>query len=142
MARTSRCGATTFTATGCSDIPTTCKRPILVYIANLDFYGRIMDVISNRVYLRASHAAHFVLSDHIEIDWDGIVRTVTEIGTDATHGYIEFTPGAPRIQYKSQVIGNWKIKANYTLDLTPAAGSPATGNGSSGGNIGSKINTV
>lgn len=68
-----------------------------VHIANLDFYGRIMDVTSTRVYLRASHAAHFEAGDNIEIDCDGVVRTATEMGSDATGGYIEFAPGDPRI---------------------------------------------
>jgi hypothetical protein len=39
-------------------------------------------------------------------------------------------------------IANWKTATDYTLDLTPATGSPARGNGSGGGDIGSTINTI
>jgi hypothetical protein len=92
--------------------------------------------------LRASYAAHLEAGDNIEIYWDGVVRTVTYVGTDAADGYIDFTRVDPRIQYKSQAIANWKKKTDFTIDLTPAADNPLRGNSSRSGDIGSTINTV
>lgn len=112
------------------------------YLCATAFYDRIDEVTSARMYLSIRAGEFFAVGDNIEIDWDGVVRTVTAKVTDATHTYLEFTPGTPRIQYKCMAIANWKTASDYTLDLTPATGSPARGNGSGGGDIGSTINTI
>ncbi|MCK5360877.1 MAG: hypothetical protein KAJ95_09645, partial [Gammaproteobacteria bacterium] len=95
-----------------------------------------------RVYVNAEDMVGLAVGDHIELDWDGIVRTITAKANDGGNVRIDYTPGSPRIQYKSMLISNWKAVIDYTLDLTPLPASPALGNGSGCGNIGSSVNVV
>ena len=71
----------------------------------------------------------------IELDFDGIDRTVTAKGT----AWVEFTPPDDRIPLKSHLLSNWKTNTNFALDLSLQAGSPAIGAASDGGNIGSSV---
>jgi hypothetical protein len=80
----------------------------------------------------------FAVGDHVEIDWDGVVRTVT--ATNAGSKYIEFTPGDDKFRTSGYLVANWKAKTNFILDLTPKAGSPIIGHAHDGTNIGSSIN--
>ncbi|HOI54000.1 MAG TPA: right-handed parallel beta-helix repeat-containing protein [Phycisphaerae bacterium] len=95
-----------------------------------------VNFLPNRVYLRSSSESYLIsVGDHIELDFDGIVRTVTAVGSTM----IEFTPPDPRIPLKSHLLINWKDNADFRLDLSPAPGSPALGAADDGGNLGSSI---
>ncbi|MBN2582570.1 MAG: right-handed parallel beta-helix repeat-containing protein, partial [Planctomycetes bacterium] len=95
-----------------------------------------VNFLPNRVYLRSSSEMYLIsVGDHIELDFDGIVRTVTAKGTD----WVEFTPPDPRIPLKSHLLINWKTNTDFALDLSLATGSPAIGAASDGGNMGSSV---
>ena len=92
--------------------------------------------LPNRVYLRSTSEMYLIsVGDHIELDFDGIDRTVTAKST----AWVEFTPPDDRIPIKSHLLSNWKTNTNFKLDLSLQAGSPAIGAASDAGNIGSSV---
>jgi hypothetical protein len=88
----------------------------------------------SRVYMNHSTAT-FSVGDHAEYNFDGVVRTVTNIGPD----YIEFSPSLPELPVTAGVICNWKTNTNYTYDFTLSGNSPARGAGEGGANMGSSV---
>ena len=92
-----------------------------------------------KLYL-AANASHYLVGDHIEVAFDGVMRTITATGTDAHGDYIEFAPAMNEPLFRIGGVANWKTKADCQLDFSVLAGSPAAGNGSGGSNIGSSIN--
>ena len=93
---------------------------------------------ATRVYMRTDTIGLFQVGDHIEINWDGTLRTITAIGAD----YVEFTPGDSEFTLKADQIANWKTKTDLEFNMTPLPGSPIIGNADDGGNIGSDIDVV
>jgi len=92
--------------------------------------------LPNRVYLRSTSEMYLIsVGDHIELDFDGIDRTVTAKST----AWVEFTPPDERIPLKSHLLSNWKTNSNFAIDLSLQAGSPAIGAASDDGNIGSSV---
>lgn len=110
------------------------------YHAALDFaIARLADFTPTRVYLTTTgNTGLFSVGDHIEIDWDGVVRTVTAVSTGEK--YIEFTPALPTPVIKPTQVSNWLDKEDFALDLRPAENSPCIGGGQGGLDIGSDIN--
>jgi Right handed beta helix region/Bacterial Ig-like domain len=101
--------------------------------------GTRNEFLPTRVYLRdAGEIGYMAVGDHVEIDFDGVVRTVTAVGAD----YVDFEPGDWRITWKYGCLSNWKTNDNFTLDLTLQAGSPAKGAGEGGADMGSPINVL
>jgi hypothetical protein len=92
--------------------------------------------LSTRIIVGSDKVGLFSVGDHIEIDWDGVVRTVTAVGSN----YVDFTPGDQRWQEKATQVANWKGNTNFVLDVAPVWTSPAIGSASDGGNMGSSIN--
>jgi parallel beta-helix repeat protein len=78
----------------------------------------------------------FAVGDHIEFDFDGVLRTIT-----AKNGrWLTFEPALDEPMLLGGCVANWKTKTNNVLDFTPVAGSPALGSGPKGTNIGSSVN--
>jgi len=78
----------------------------------------------------------FVPGDHVECNFDGKVRKVTEVAAD----YVAFEPPLEkRHHHPWDVIVNWEDKADFTWDCTLADDSPARGMGDKGQNVGSSI---
>jgi len=99
--------------------------------------GTRNESLPNRVYLRdAREIGHLAVGDHVEIDFDGVVRTVTAVGAD----YIDFEPGDWRITWRYGCLANWKASDNFALDMTLQPDSPAKGAGEDGADMGSPIN--
>ena len=79
----------------------------------------------------------FEVGDHVEYEYDGVVRTVTAVGplvTDsygALPSYLDVTPALTQPQPPAQgdMVLDWRGDANFTLDLRPAATSPVRGTG-------------
>jgi hypothetical protein len=108
------------------------------YFSNLD--GNMQDLFTNtRVYLAASEMPRFLVGDHVEIDWDGVDRVITNVSL--AENWIEFTPGDPQFAMKASQITNWKDNRDFTLNFTLQPGSPASGAADDGGDLGSMINT-
>jgi len=77
----------------------------------------------------------FAVGDHVEINGDGILRTVKTVDDES----IGIKPALPCPPFRVALVWNWKNQTNFQLDLTPAPGSPALTMGEDGGRIGSKI---
>jgi hypothetical protein len=88
-----------------------------------------------RIFLEPEFAMSFEVGDHVEVDWDGVMRTVTTVGPD----YIDFAPGDDKFRSIGSMINNWGNKKDCTLDLTPLPGSPIIGQAQDHSNIGSAI---
>ena len=76
----------------------------------------------------------FAVGDHVELNWDGVVRKVTEVGDE----YIAIDPGTDKPN-EMDVIANWKDKKDFTLDMRLAKDSVGKGKGKDGRDIGSLI---
>ncbi|MFW6154959.1 MAG: right-handed parallel beta-helix repeat-containing protein [Planctomycetota bacterium] len=96
---------------------------------------------ADRVYMRNGTAGHAV-GDHIEIDFDGVVRTITALGSDTHGGYIEYTPAHNAPLEIAGVVCNWKDNTDFLLDLSLAPTSPGRGAGEGGRDIGSTLDLV
>jgi hypothetical protein len=95
---------------------------------------RVDEFTPTRIYMR--DMTGLAIGDHIEIDWDGVVRTVTAVGAD----YIEYDIPKPLVvSFKANAVNNWKTNTDYTLDLSLAAGSAGIGLAAGGGDVGSPI---
>ncbi len=99
--------------------------------------SRQVDFLENRVYVASTtEMAMHQVGDYIELDWDGVVRQITALGSD----WVEFAPGDPRIARKSAVLINWKANNDFRLDLALKSNSPARGLADDGSDAGSSIN--
>ena len=73
----------------------------------------------------------FVVGDHVEYQYDGIVRTVTAVGplvSDAygsLPSYIDVTPvlAQPQPPMAGDMVLDWRADTNFTFDLRPGPGS-------------------
>ena len=82
----------------------------------------------------------FSVGDHIEINMDGVVRTITAI--DTVYNTITFNiplAGAPNIP-RETVVEKWGLRTDYRRDCRLANGSPGLTMSASGGPVGSLIN--
>ena len=74
--------------------------------------------------------------DHIEVNWDGVVRQVKE----AAGGYIVFDPPIRSVHpYAWDTVANWRKTDKFALDLRLADDSPGKGMGEGGRDVGSSI---
>lgn len=104
-----------------------------MYLLALDTEARQDEYTTTKVYLWSRYAPdYFQVGDHVEIDSDGVVRTVTSVGSD----YVTFTPGDDYIAIKCNTIANWGENTNYAVDITPQAAIT----GSDSQPVGSTIN--
>ncbi|MBN2582569.1 MAG: right-handed parallel beta-helix repeat-containing protein [Planctomycetes bacterium] len=107
-----------------------------VYYEQMDHYT-VPYYTSTRLYLADNSL--FQTGDHIEINFEGVVRTVTATGIDAHGDWIEYTPATDGPVLKDGVVANWKTNTDYALDLRVQAGSPALGAGQGGADLGADL---
>ena len=77
----------------------------------------------------------FKVSDHVEVKFDGVVRTVKGVGVD----HIIVDPPLETAPQKGGLILNWKQNTDFALDLRLKPTSPARGAGKDGGDIGAGL---
>lgn len=97
----------------------------------------VQEVLSaTRIQLAASNVDSFEIGDHLEIDYDGTIRTVTAKGID----YLDFAPAKEEIFDRvDHMVANWKDKTDIGLDFTLLPGSPALNSADDGTNMGSHV---
>jgi len=79
--------------------------------------------------------AGFAVGDTMEINGDGVARTVSSNnGTTIT-----FSPPLAQPPYRSALLWDWGTNTNLVLDLRPGSGSPALSGSTTGGARGSSI---
>lgn len=76
------------------------------------------------------------VGDHIELECDGIVRTITELDGN----WVTFDPPLAEPLELGGAIANWLDNTDFTLDFTLLPTSPAIGAASDGSTLGSSIN--
>ncbi|NIA22084.1 MAG: hypothetical protein GWP05_09020 [Anaerolineaceae bacterium] len=97
-------------------------------------YRRVQDCTTTKFVLHGG-ASLFTVGDHVELDFDGVVRKVTETGPD----YIVVDKPLKKPPTTMQSIANWGSKTDFAWDLRLADDSPAKGAGPDGKDIGSSL---
>ena len=88
-------------------------------------------------------AGFFNVGDVVEMEGDGIVRTITAATYTSSQATITFTPSLSYVPIRSLEVWDWPAgTTNLVVNMTPVAGSPALTGSSTGGECGSTINTV
>ena len=126
----------TFQTTTGQDLNSTNSDPLFV---NAPFGINVMDSALLHQATRDTFALRdtngFLAGDHVEINFDGVVRTVTA-SSGAT---VTIDPPLAEKPLKGYLIANWGTNTNFTLDLELQSGSPGIGLGQGGGTIGSPV---
>jgi len=108
---------------------------------NAPAFERHLETIANtnrsRLYLRRGETDGFQKGDLIEMDCDGVQRTVQAIERDyiVVNPPWEFPP-----EGSLSFVWNWKSNTNFSLDLRPGDESPALSRGKADVDIGSNVN--
>jgi len=97
--------------------------------------------LANRVYMRNGMSTHST-GDYVEFDFDGVVRTITAVSSDAQGGYIEYAPAHAAPLEIAGVVCNWRDNDDFVLDFSLAPGSPAIGAGEGGRDCGATLDLV
>ncbi len=126
------------TATG-QDMNSVNSDPLFV---NAPFAYNVMDRglldQATRDTFMLRHTNVFTVGDHIEISFDGVLRTVT----GKSGASITVDPPLPERPLKGGLIANWGTNTHFSLDLGFQPGSPAAGMGEAGGPIGSSVSIL
>lgn len=126
----------TFQSTVGQDLNSTNSDPLFV---NAPFGINVMDSAllhqATRDTFALRDANEFLVGDHVEINFDGTVRTVTA-SSGAT---LTINPPLPEKPLKGCLIANWGTNTNFALDLGLQPGSPGIGMGQGGGTVGSPV---
>jgi hypothetical protein len=79
----------------------------------------------------------FATNDLIEINGDGVARTVTLITTNSVY----FTPPLPALPFREgySIVWRWGTNTNFQLDTRPSPTGPAAGLSARGGTAGSSL---
>jgi parallel beta-helix repeat protein len=83
----------------------------------------------------------FAVGDHIQINGDGVVRTVTSVNT-ATKSITIDIPVPHKVLSHGWLIENWKTATSFVYDFSLPANSPGKTLGATGGPVGSQVNAV
>ena len=68
--------------------------------------------------------ATFRVGDHVEYDYDGVVRTVTAVGPGSPQPWVTISPALPATPTPGDFLTDWGNDTNFTLDLHVRPGSP------------------
>jgi hypothetical protein len=83
--------------------------------------------------------ATFRVGDYVEYDYDGVVRTVTAVGTGSPQSWVAFSPALMFPPSGGDFLTDWRADSNFTFNLHPEPGSPLIG---SGENLASEVPAV
>ncbi|MDQ3813457.1 MAG: right-handed parallel beta-helix repeat-containing protein, partial [Armatimonadota bacterium] len=108
----------------------------------------LLEATREMVYLR--DAEDFKAGDVIEINWDGVARTVTKVeattverdGKTRPYTKVLFTPALPALPLRYVVVANWGERKDLLLDTRLLPDSPAAKMAPGGGAIGAAIDVA
>jgi len=125
-----------FQATTGLELNSTNSDPLFI---NAPFGINVMDNALLHQATRSTFALrdtnNFLVGDHVEINFDGTVRTVTA-SSGAT---LTVDPPLAEKPLKGYLVANWGTNTDFALDLGLQPGSPAIGIGQGGTTIGSMV---
>jgi len=91
---------------------------------------------TSKFYLTLPPNKFFAVGDHVEVNFDGVVRKVTE----STDQYVAFAPPIASLhEWRWETIVNWKDRTDFVWDLRLADDSPGKKMGDQGQDVGSTI---
>ena len=96
---------------------------------------RLAEFARDRVCTWPETGRFFKAGDHVEIDFDGVVRAVKEVDGDT----VVFEPACERLPDMFSTIANWGEGTDFAYDFALSDGSPALTAGPDGGRVGSTI---
>jgi hypothetical protein len=107
-------------------------------------------MLATRDTLLLRGGENFKVGDTIEINWDGVARKISAVGTataersgkPANHTKITFAPALPALPLRYVVVANWGERSNLQLDTLLAAESPAAKMAPGGRTIGATLNVA
>jgi len=106
-----------------------------VYYARLDLKKLKLNE-PGKFYIYGNTKENFEPGDFIEVNFDGIVRTVREV----TEEYFTFEPKVAGIDwFGGDVVCNWKKNNNFAIDTRLSDNSPGRRMGKDGKDVGSNI---
>ncbi len=71
----------------------------------------------------------FRIGDHVEYDYDGVVRTVTAVGSGTPQPWVQITPALSAPPTAGDFLTDWGNDTNFTFNLHMDATSPLVGAG-------------
>jgi len=77
----------------------------------------------------------FLVGDHVEVNFDSVVRTVTA----SSGAVITIDPPMAANPLRGYLVANWGTNTDFSLDLELLPGSPGIGMGAAGGTVGSPV---
>ena len=100
------------------------------------------------IYLRGAEG--FKAGDIIEVNWDGLARTLTAVeaatvqtdGRARSYTRVSFTPALPALPLRYVVVANWGSRKDLKLDTRLVPDSPAAKMAPGGGVIGATIDVA
>jgi len=104
--------------------------------ASFDVINHWKSSLCTRDTFYLMHKTVFQIGDHVEVNFDGVVRKVVAVKDDA----ITVKPGLPRLPDSVLVVANWKDNSNFAMDLRLKPDSPGAKLGQNGNPVGSTIN--
>lgn len=99
-------------------------------------HRRLLDCTTGLWYVRGGTGL-FRAGDHVEADFDGVVREVVSVDEQA--GELTVAPPLDALPPKGWLIGNWGESRDFQLDLRLKEAGPAARLSEEGGPIGSAI---
>lgn len=69
------------------------------------------------------------VGDRVEYDFDGVIRTVTAVGTGIPQPWVEFSPALSAPPTAGDFLTDWGNDTNFTMNLHLQASSPVIGAG-------------
>lgn len=125
-----------FQATTGLELNSTNSDPVFI---NAPFGINVMDSVlldqATRDTFALRDTNYFVVGDHVEINFDGVVRTVTA----SSGAVVTVVPPLAEKPLKGYLIANWGINTDFSLDLGLQTGSPGIGLAEGGGTVGSPV---
>ena len=109
-------------------------------LTNLPAYYSVIDTSRNQemdydtIFL-AYETENFDIGDIIELNFDGVARTITAKGDHS----ITFTPELESLTFRELLVSNWKDNSNLQLNVTPLPESQALSMGATNDGIGSMV---
>jgi hypothetical protein len=83
--------------------------------------------------------ATFRVGDHVEYDYDGVLRTVTVVGAGTPQPWVQFAPALSGPPSEGDFLTDWGNDTNLTINLHVRATSPVIGNGT---NLASQVPAI
>jgi len=95
-----------------------------VFAARTNAEGSTTRIYYELSNLHETYPIEFETGDHIEYEYDKVVRTVTAVGSDGTGNYIEVDIPLTSNSTEDEYLLNWKDNTDYNINVSLSDNSP------------------